>query len=207
LGVCFCALNITVYGQETPTARAAAFGGDISRTTIVIIPQEKVEELVRDVKRLREGLTTQQRENVALLRKKLDLNEGQVLATLDKRGEIALARLRYVEAATHFAKAAGVFPPGSTYKDRRIGYLVRQAASLHQQGEEFEDNGALRLAIELYKRVIDRNSRERVPLQWAAIQNNLGNALRVLGNRESGTVTLEEAVGAYREALKELNRE
>src|SRR5205807_9198856 len=115
---------------------------------------------------------------------------------------IALAQLRYVEAATHFAKAAGVFPPGSAYEDKRIGYLTRQATSLYQQGEEFGDNGALRLAIELYKRVIDRNSRERVPLQWAAIQNNLGNGLRVLGNRESGTVTLEEAVGAYREALK-----
>jgi tetratricopeptide (TPR) repeat protein len=288
LGVCFCTLNFTVYGQGVPTARAAASGGDISRTNIVIIPQEKVEELVRDVKRLREGLTTQQRENVALLRKKLDLNEAQVLAALDilaendislelmvvklvevagrfqalertlsplpgndpeaaaleaealkaigagelstadaliadvearqrhvleragalaKRGEIALAQLRYVEAATHFAKAAGVFPPGSAYEDKRIGYLTRQATSLYQQGEEFGDNGALRLAIELYKRVIDRNSRERMPLQWAAIQNNLGNALTVLGNRESGTAKLDEAVAAYREALKEQTRE
>ena len=57
LSVYFYVLNVTVYGQEVPTAHAAASGGDISRTTIVIIPQEKVEELVRDVKRLREGLT------------------------------------------------------------------------------------------------------------------------------------------------------
>jgi len=38
-------------------------------------------------------------------------------------------------------------------------------------------------------------------------QNNLGNALSSLGERESGTARLEEAVSAYREALKERTRE
>ena len=38
-------------------------------------------------------------------------------------------------------------------------------------------------------------------------QNNLGNALGVLGERESGTARLDEAVAAYREALKEQTRE
>jgi hypothetical protein len=46
-----------------------------------------------------------------------------------------------------------------------------------------------------------------VPLEWAKIQNNLGNALRTLGERESGTAKLEEAVVAYRDALKEHNRD
>ena len=50
-------------------------------------------------------------------------------------------------------------------------------------------------------------TRERVPLDWAATQNNLGNALERLGERESGTGKLEEAVAAYREALKEYTRE
>jgi Tetratricopeptide repeat len=40
-------------------------------------------------------------------------------------------------------------------------------------------------------------------LDWAAAQNNLGNALATLGERESGTARLEEAVAAHREALKE----
>ena len=34
-------------------------------------------------------------------------------------------------------------------------------------------------------------------------QDNLGNALSRLGERDSGTVKLEEALAAYREALKE----
>ena len=50
-------------------------------------------------------------------------------------------------------------------------------------------------------------TRERVPLDWAMTQNNLGNALSSLGERESGTARLEEAVAAYRAALTERTRE
>jgi len=46
-----------------------------------------------------------------------------------------------------------------------------------------------------------------VPLDWATTQNNLGNALSKLGERESGRVRLEEAVAAYRDALQEWTRE
>ena len=38
-------------------------------------------------------------------------------------------------------------------------------------------------------------------------QNNLGNALSTLGERESGTARLEQAVEAYRAALEEHTRE
>jgi tetratricopeptide (TPR) repeat protein len=46
-----------------------------------------------------------------------------------------------------------------------------------------------------------------VPLTWAQTQSNLGLALWRLGERESGTGNLEEAIIAYREALKEHTRE
>ena len=49
--------------------------------------------------------------------------------------------------------------------------------------------------------------RERAPLQWAATQNNLGNALRVLGERETGAGRLDEAVEACRAALEVYTRE
>lgn len=38
-------------------------------------------------------------------------------------------------------------------------------------------------------------------------QNNLGNALQALGERQGDTVRLEEAVAAYRAALSERTRE
>jgi hypothetical protein len=46
-----------------------------------------------------------------------------------------------------------------------------------------------------------------VPLDWAMTQDNLGNALQTLGERESGTARLEEAVAAYRAALEERRRD
>ncbi|WP_157272412.1 tetratricopeptide repeat protein, partial [Azohydromonas aeria] len=42
---------------------------------------------------------------------------------------------------------------------------------------------------------------------WAMTQNNLGTALTRLGERESGTARLEEAVQAYRAALQEYTQE
>ena len=46
-----------------------------------------------------------------------------------------------------------------------------------------------------------------MPLDWAMTQNNLGIALKRLGERESGTARLEEAVAAYRAALAKYRRE
>ena len=55
-------------------------------------------------------------------------------------------------------------------------------------------------ALSAYREALKEYTRERVPLDWAATQANLGTALRRLGERESGTARLEEAVSAYRAA-------
>jgi hypothetical protein len=54
---------------------------------------------------------------------------------------------------------------------------------------------------------VEGRHRERVPLDWAMTQSNLGNAFAELGARESGTAHLAEAVAAYRAALEELTRD
>jgi tetratricopeptide (TPR) repeat protein len=140
-------------------------------------------------------------------RRALDRLAVNAAETSARRGEIALTRLRYAEAARHFANAAAVFPPNSAHEVKRIGYLAREATALYLQGYEFGDNDALRSAIERRIGLIGLNPRERVPLDWAMTQNNLGLALWRLGERESGTAKLEEAVVAYHEALKEQTRE
>ena len=58
-----------------------------------------------------------------------------------------------------------------------------------------------------YRAALQERTRERTPLDWAASENNLANALTTLGERESGTAELEEAVAAYRAALEEWTRE
>jgi tetratricopeptide (TPR) repeat protein len=70
-------------------------------------------------------------------------------------------------------------------------------------GEQGGDRNALADAAKAFHAALAIRTRDRVPLDWAATQENLGNALRVLGERESGTAHLEEAVTAYRAALAE----
>ncbi|HUU46324.1 MAG TPA: tetratricopeptide repeat protein [Acidobacteriota bacterium] len=81
------------------------------------------------------------------------------------------------------------------------------ANSLSILGEQSGHDEPLNEAVGLYREILKVWTRERVPLQWAATQNNLGNALQTLGERESGTDRLEEAVTAYKEALEEYTRE
>ena len=58
-----------------------------------------------------------------------------------------------------------------------------------------------------YREALKEITRNRAPLDWATTQMGLGNALATLGERESGTGKLKEAVAAYREALKEITRD
>lgn len=188
----------------------------------------------------------------------LDRRQLEAAATAARRGEIALTRLRYRDAARHFAAAAQRVPPGK--EEQSWAYLHQEADALYRQGGEFGDNSALTDAIDRYQVLLKRHPRERVPLlwaitqnnlasslgtlanlesgtdwesgtrhveeaiaalhavlqewtrdrmplQWAATQNNLGNALALLGKRESGTQWLEEAIEAYRAALDERTRQ
>ena len=58
-----------------------------------------------------------------------------------------------------------------------------------------------------FRLALQELTRERVPLQWAEAQMNLGNALARLGEREAATAPLEEAVSSFRLALLEWTRE
>src|SRR6516164_991318 len=79
--------------------------------------------------------------------------------------------------------------------------------ALLRLGERESGTARLEEAVAAYRAALEENTRERVPLQWAATQMSLGTALLRLGQRESGTGTLAEAVAAYRAALQENTRE
>ena len=97
--------------------------------------------------------------------------------------------------------------PASMGPDQR-GLLERSYADAERAiGEQRGDSEALERAIAAYQDALKEHTRERVPLDWAMIQNNLGLALFRLGERESGKDKLEAAVTAYREALKIRTRE
>jgi tetratricopeptide (TPR) repeat protein len=85
--------------------------------------------------------------------------------------------------------------------------LARQADALYREGDERGDNAALKQSIETWHLVLQQRPRDRVPLDWAMTQMNLGNALERLGERGSGTEHLTEAVAAYRAAREERTRD
>jgi hypothetical protein len=156
-------------------AEAALGRGDLDRADAFLQEVEEVQEKAAD----RQAL--------------------ELAATKAQRAGLALTRLRYAEAASLFAEAAGRMPPG--YEEERLGYLDQETEALYRQSDERGDNAALAAAIERRRALIQLRPRERVPLQWAGTQMSLGNALATLGAREAGTARLEEAVQAYEGAL------
>src|SRR5690348_3141165 len=71
------------------------------------------------------------------------------------------------------------------------------------------DAGTARLQgmVATYRTQLGRIDRTKKPLEWALAQNGLGNALRLLGERERDPARLEEALATYREALTEARRD
>ena len=64
------------------------------------------------------------------------------------------------------------------------------------QGARESGTARLEKAAAAYRAALEEQTRERVPLDWARTQINLGITLQTLGERESGTTRLEEAVAA-----------
>ncbi|MDQ6703463.1 MAG: tetratricopeptide repeat protein [Pseudomonadota bacterium] len=184
--------------KDLQTAAAAQPGDDSKITALKAKAQKAIQD--GELDKAKEILAKVEKiQDEALER--LALNAAQTAAQL---GDLALAQLRYPEAAGHFARAAAKVPQG--HEDERWKYLNAEASALYRQGDEFGDNAAVLLAIERYRHLAELRPRNAFPLEWAMTQMKLGNALRVLGERESGTARLEEAVAAYREALKEWTR-
>ena len=127
-------------------------------------------------------------------------NAAEVLAI---KAHLKNTEREFREAAELFERAAGLVKDS---EDAHWDYLEQAASAWYDHGEAKGDNQALSQAIGLRGAILDHYPRHDKPLDWARIQNNLGNALASLGEREPGTERLEQAVAAYEEALKEYPR-
>ena len=94
----------------------------------------------------------------------------------------------------------------ATTSDERGTALNVLAISLGTLGARDSDTMRLEQAVEAFQRALEEYTQDRVPMNWAATQNNLGNALHSLGERDSDTALLEQAVAAYQRALEEYTR-
>src|SRR5580698_3523394 len=84
----------------------------------------------------------------------------------------------------------------------RFPATTRDEAPLSAAGSRGITPARLTEAVSALHLAQRRYSREKQPVEWAMLQNNLGNALAALGERESGTQHVEEAIAAYRGALE-----
>jgi uncharacterized caspase-like protein len=130
------------------------------------------------------------------------LEGGEVFARTAEAHEL---KGDYLAAAENYAKA---FEQVERWDQRKAWrYTNAEMVALTDHGNYKGDNAALERAIVAGRHALALTSRDAAPLDWAATQDNLGNALWTLGARESGRARLEEAVVAYRAALLELTRE
>ena len=118
----------------------------------------------------------QGREAARASREEASRKEAEFLADEARIDHLQLA---YRDAAEKYAQAAALVAPFD--REAEWGYLMAQAGELNDLGREFGENAALTEAIDRYRQALRLVPRERMPLQWATTQNNLGVALATLG--------------------------
>jgi tetratricopeptide (TPR) repeat protein len=84
---------------------------------------------------------------------------------------------------------------------QRSTALVHLSQALAQLGERESDTTRLEEALANLRAALGELTSEREPLDWAVIQNDLGNVLLRLGERASDTIRLNEALTAHQAAL------
>ena len=62
--------------------------------------------------------------------------------------------------------------------------LLNLGEALEKLGERESETTHLEEALEIFRAALNSVVRDRVPLDWAATQSNLGNALATLGQRK-----------------------
>jgi len=169
LGMCFFASVTAAYAQVKADTGSIAIGGSVTGSTVIIgIPQEKVDELVRDAKRPLEELTVQQRENIALLKEKLDLNLGQLRAALGILGEYDIPPKRLaaklVEIAERF-KDLQVTASAQPGDDPKIAVLKAKAQTAIEAGQLAEADVLLAVVETEQRRALDRLAVNAAPLE------------------------------------------
>ncbi|HMA75402.1 MAG TPA: tetratricopeptide repeat protein [Xanthobacteraceae bacterium] len=125
-----------------------------------------------------------------------------ITALYNRTRDIALAAYDGVAAADAIVTLAGAVHGTNTSMVARS--LNSEAETLYEYGRDRGSNVHLIALIELRRKLLDYASSGD---ERGSASDGLGTALATLGERESGTARLEEAVAAYRDALTEYTRE
>ena len=83
-------------------------------------------------------------------------------------------------------KIAALLEGGVVESERRASLNMALGVALATLGQRESGTESLEQAVAAFTEALQECTRERVPLEWAATQNNLGAALATLGEREPG---------------------
>jgi tetratricopeptide (TPR) repeat protein len=197
----------------TPQAltRSADDGGEIAelrRQAVSALDAGAFDDatrLLNDIRARKQAVSEQRRRRAEEARADWIAGLQSEAETCALLGRAALGQRDVARAVAQFEEGLQVLAPVDPAM--RWSYARDAAAALYDFGDRAGHNDALAAAIVIYRRALADAPRERVRLDWAMTQNNLGLALWTLGERESGTARLEEAVAAYRAALEERTQE
>jgi tetratricopeptide (TPR) repeat protein len=120
----------------------------------------------------------------------------------NRERDIALATYDGEAAATAIISLAEALHGNNT--EMVVQALYSEAETLHEYGRDRGSNVHLIALIAVRRKLLDAAASND---ERGVANTNLGNALSRLGERESGTARLEEAVDAYHAALEELSRD
>ena len=139
-----------------------------------------------------------------------------VAQLLERAGDGFASRRKWREAVDAYSGALEELNPPRE-SDPQAKVRIARVLDSRSQGQDAlgewrEARATAEDAVELYRELLKRSGDAFAPgiwgpLEWAETQNNLGKVLLRLGERESGTERLEEAVAAFRKALQEFTRE
>ena len=110
-------------------------------------------------------------------------------------------RVRFRDAAGRYAAAAALILESGS--GDAWPFFIGQARELCDDGREFGNRESLLSAADVCHRALGLVSREQCPSEWAATKHCLGQALFMLGSRQSAADRLAEAIEAYLAALEE----
>ena len=123
-------------------------------------------------------------------------------------GDLQRVQLNFVNAQAYYRKALELLPPSD--REHRGPYLVLLGMSLQEAG--IRTKGAdiqkfLGESAAAYREALTVYTKDQLPQDWAATQNNLGATLRDQGPRTWGEAGKGQAITTYELALEVRTRD
>ena len=123
-------------------------------------------------------------------------------------GDLQLVQLNFVKAQAYYRKAMQLLP--SSDREHRGQYLISLGNSLREAG--IRTKGAdiqkfLGESAAAYREALTVYTKDQLPQDWAATQNNLGATLRDQGPRTWGEAGKGQAITTYELALEVRTRD